>query len=133
MNLEKEPAKECYEIVISFSNEDVEEFARISGDFNPLHLNEEFAIAQGFSGRIIHGALVISKVSGIIASEFPGVGTILGSIDWKFKSPVFINQQLKLIFTLSKTHSRKGLLDLVAINDAGCVVQESRMVVFIKQ
>jgi acyl dehydratase len=130
MNLGENNDKEFYEEVLSFSSEDVIDFARISGDYNPLHLDEKFALAQGFENRIVHGALVISKVSGIIASKFPGPGTIIGTIDWKFLSPVFINQELKLKFALSQTGTRKGLLELTALDDSRKVIQEARIVIF---
>jgi len=125
-----DPDKEYYETFVSFSSKDIEKFAELSGDFNPLHLDEKFAMEQGFSNRIVHGALLISKVSGIIASNFPGAGTIIGSIEWKFISPVLINQELKLIFSLSKTHTRKGILDLVVVDDVGRIIQESRIIIF---
>lgn len=130
MNLDNNLQKEFFEEFVSFSSEDVEQFAKVSGDYNPLHLDEEFAIAQGFSNRIVHGALVISRVSGIIASKFPGAGTIIGTIEWKFISPVLINQELKLVFTLSKSQTRKGLLELSVFNDAQSVVQEAKLIIF---
>lgn len=133
MNFDDDLSIEYYEVAISFSSEDVDKFAMVSGDFNPLHLNEKFAITQGFSNRIVHGALLISKVSGIIASDFPGAGTILGSIEWKFISPVLINQQLKLKFTLSKTGSRKCILELVVVDDTERTLQESRMIIFTRK
>ncbi len=130
MNLENNPQKEFYEEIVSFTSEDVEQFAKVSGDYNPLHLDEEFAIAQGFGNRIVHGALLISRVSGIIASNFPGSGTILGTIEWKFVHPVLINQKLNLMFTMSKTQGRKGLLELSVLSDEKIVLQEARLIIF---
>lgn len=130
MNLDSNSQKEFYEEIVSFSSEDVEHFAKVSGDYNPLHLDENFAIAHGFSNRIVHGALVISKVSGIIASNFPGAGTIIGTIEWKFVSPVLINQELRLMFTLSKTQTRKGVLELAVLDETERVVQEARIIIF---
>jgi acyl dehydratase len=122
--------KEYHESYVTFSSRDVDQFAEISGDFNPIHLDKKFALTQGFSDRIVHGALLISKVSGIIASDFPGAGTIIGSIEWKFISPVLINQELKMMFSLSKTHTRKGIIDLAVLDDVGCVIQESKITIF---
>jgi 3-hydroxybutyryl-CoA dehydratase len=121
---------EFYEECISFTEKDLEQFAEVSGDFNPLHMNEEFAISQGFPTRIVHGALMISKVSGIIASQFPGPGTIIGSIEWKFILPVHINQDLILNFTLARFGPRKGTLELRVFNESGAIVQESKIVLF---
>jgi 3-hydroxybutyryl-CoA dehydratase len=122
---------EFYEESISFSEKDLEKFAEVSGDFNPIHMNEEFAISQGFTTRIVHGALMISRVSGIIATKFPGPGTIIGSIEWKFILPVQINQDLILKFTLARFGPRKGILELRVLNPSGKIVQESKIVLFL--
>ncbi len=122
--------KEYYESFVTFRSSDIEQFAEISGDFNPVHLDKKFALTQGFNDRIVHGALMISKVSGIIASKFPGPGTIIGSIEWKFISPALINQELKMMFSLSKTNTRKRIIDLVVLDDVGRVIQESKITIF---
>jgi 3-hydroxybutyryl-CoA dehydratase len=131
MNFQKIGIREYYEAVLSFSIEDVDNFAKVSSDYNPLHMDQEFAKAHGFENRIVHGALVISKVSGIIASKFPGPGTIIGTIEWKFLSPVLIHQELKLKFTLDKSATRKCLLELNVLDDSKNLIQEARMVIFL--
>lgn len=131
MNQRDSLQKDFYEETISISPRDLEQFAEISGDYNPLHFDEKFAMSQGFANRIVHGALVISKVSGIIASRFPGAGTIIGSIDWKFVLPVLVNQDLKLEFNLIRTNTRKAALELAVLDYDGNLVQEARMIVFL--
>ena len=121
---------EFHEETLAFSEIDLENFASVSGDFNPVHLDEEFAIAQGFAGRIVHGALMISKVSGIIATSFPGPGTIIGSIEWKFISPVLVGQNLDVKFALERLNDKKGLLGLKILNDFGDLLQEANIVLF---
>ena len=109
------------------------EFAQISGDYNPLHLDSEYSISQGFRASIVYGALVISRVSGIIASKFPGPGTVIGSIDWKFIAPIYVNQMLTVKMKLNDSESRKKLLDLEILNDLGDLVQEAQLTLFIRK
>ena len=109
------------------------EFAQISGDYNPLHLDSEYSISQGFRDSIVYGALVISRISGIIASKFPGPGTVIGSIDWKFISPIYVNQMLTVKMKLNYSDSRKKLLDLELLNDLGELVQEAQLTLFIRK
>lgn len=109
------------------------EFAQISGDYNPLHLDSEYSISQGFRDSIVYGALVISRISGIIASKFPGPGTVIGSIDWKFIAPIYVNQMLTLKMKLNYSESRKKLLDLELLNDLGELVQEAQLTLFIRK
>ena len=109
------------------------EFAKISGDYNPLHLDSEYSISQGFQDSIVYGALVISRVSGIIASKFPGPGTVIGSIDWKFIAPIYVNQMLTVKMKLNYGESRKRLLDLELLNDLGELVQEAQLTIFMRK
>ena len=67
---------------------DVVLFAGISGDTNPVHLNEEFAKETMFQGRIAHGMLSASFISTVLGTKLPGPGAIYLSQNLKFKSPV---------------------------------------------
>ena len=65
-----------YEIEFSFSQEQVNEFCKISGDFNPLHWDEVYAAQTPFKKPIIHGALIASVFSRVMGMEFPGEGSV---------------------------------------------------------
>ena len=65
-------------------------FAGVSGDTNPLHLDEEFARETMFEGRIAHGMLTASLISTVIGTRLPGPGCIYLSQSLKFKAPVRI-------------------------------------------
>ena len=63
-------------------------FAGISGDTNPMHLNEEYAAATMFEGTIAHGFLCSSFISTVIGTRLPGPGCVYVSQSLKFKAPV---------------------------------------------
>lgn len=73
---------------------DVYLFAAISGDFNPLHLNEEYARLTPFKTRIAHGALPQSLIARVLGMMLPGLGTIALEIRCRFKAPTFFGDTI---------------------------------------
>jgi acyl dehydratase len=73
---------------------DVYLFAGISGDFNPLHLNEEFAKLMPFKTRVAHGALPQSLIARVLGMMLPGLGTIAVEIRCLFKAPTFFGDTI---------------------------------------
>ena len=73
---------------------DVYLFAGISGDFNPLHLNEEYARQTPFKTRIAHGALPHSLIAPVLGMRLPGMGTIVVEIRCRFKAPTFFGDTI---------------------------------------
>lgn len=69
---------------------DIAAFAGVSGDTNPVHLNEEYAKGTMFKGRIAHGMLSASFISTVFGTKLPGPGCIYVSQSLKFKAPVKI-------------------------------------------
>jgi 3-hydroxybutyryl-CoA dehydratase len=69
---------------------DIAAFAGVSGDFNPVHINEEFARDTMFKGRIAHGMLSAAFISTVFGMKMPGPGCIYVSQLLKFKAPVKI-------------------------------------------
>ena len=67
---------------------DIVLFAGISGDTNPVHLNQEYASSTMFQGRIAHGMLSVSFISAVLGTKLPGPGAIYMSQTLKFKAPV---------------------------------------------
>ena len=92
------------------SEADVTLFAGLAGDFNPLHVDEKFAAASAFGGRIAHGPLVLSMAIGLMAQLDLIDGTALALIDlkWAFKGPVKIGDTIRARVTpAAKRSSRK--------------------------
>lgn len=72
------------------SEQDVTDFARVSGDYNPLHMDEAYARTTQFKGRIAHGALSASYISAILGNDLPGPGAVFMELNLKFVRPVRI-------------------------------------------
>lgn len=72
----------------------IHEFARVIGDFNPIHLDESYAQKTRFKGRIAHGALIIGLFSNILGNILPGHGTIYLSHEIKFLAPARIGDTI---------------------------------------
>ena len=79
----------------------VETFARVTGDANPIHLDEAYAGGTRFGRRIAHGMLVASYVSTLLGTKFPGPGTIYMSQGFKFLKPVFLDDVLEISATVT--------------------------------
>jgi len=74
----------------------VRAFAALSGDCNPIHLDDEVAKKSKFGQRIAHGAILFGIVSKVLGMDMPGLGTVYLGQTCSFKLPVFIGDKVKL-------------------------------------
>lgn len=75
----------------------IRSFANISNDFNPLHLDEEYAKKSRYKKRIAHGLLSGSLFSGIFGTKIPGEGCVYVSQNFQFLKPVYIGDEVKAV------------------------------------
>src|SRR5690348_1457732 len=68
---------------------DVLDFARNSGDCNPLHVDPGYAASSNFGGRIAHGAFQVGLASALLGMRLPGRRVLLGSVNARFPAPLF--------------------------------------------
>ena len=87
---------------------DVTIFAGISGDFNPLHMNEEFAKTQMFGQRVVHGAFSSALISAVLGVKLFGPGVLYASQKVIFKKPVFIGDTLTAVATVKEKYTKQG-------------------------
>lgn len=88
--------------------QDVEAFAAVSGDHNPVHLDEAYAKTTRFKGRIAHGMLVASYISTVLAAKLPGPGTIYLGQTLTFKAPVRLGDKVDVRVTVSEVVPEKN-------------------------
>ncbi len=98
---------DTHKTIITYTQEDVEKFAELSGDNNPLHLDDEYAAKTIFKKPIIHGFLSASIFSKILGVEFPGEGTIYLKQTLNFLKPMFVDTNYEAILTVSEIDSKK--------------------------
>lgn len=102
------------------SEADVVDFARVSGDDNPLHLDAEYAAGTMFGERIAHGILTAGLISAVIATQLPGNGTVYLSQSLKFKAPVLLGQSVSAIVEVTNIHASRRRITLAC----KCIVGE---------
>jgi len=74
----------------------VDEFSEFSGDFNPLHIDNEYAASSTFGKRIVHGMLLASFFSQLIGMKLPGENSLYFSQTLNFRSPCYINDEIQI-------------------------------------
>lgn len=94
------------------TEKDIELFAEVSGDRNPLHMDEEFAKQTPFGQRIAHGALTASYISGILGNNLPGPGSIFTGLSMRFRRPVFIGSEVTVRVEVSEMQPRGNRVTL---------------------
>jgi acyl dehydratase len=120
---------------------DVVLFAGLTGDYNPLHTDEEFAKGTVFKKRIAHGLLGLSIVSGLVMRLGVFDGTIIAflGLDWKFTGPIFIGDtihfRMKIAEKRETSKPDRGILirEVSLINQRDEVVQKGTMTIMMKR
>lgn len=103
---------------------DVKMFAGITGDFNPVHIDKEFAKNTPFKDRIAHGMLVASLFSTVFGTQLPGEGAIYTGQELKFTKPVYLEDTITATVTVTELDVEKNrvVLETIATNQNGEVV-----------
>ncbi|NRA49515.1 MAG: MaoC family dehydratase [Phaeodactylibacter sp.] len=115
-----------HEFVKTFSAADVEGFAALSEDNNPIHLDEAYAEASVFKARVVHGVLLMSMFSKIFGTIYPGQGGIYMSQTAKFLRPAFIGEELTAKAELIRFDDEKkqGVFSCKAFNSKGKLLMD---------
>ena len=91
---------------------DIEAFAAVSGDTNPLHLDEAYALATPFKGRIAHGMLLGAYISALLGTELPGPGAIYAAQTLTFKRAVRIGDEVLIRVAVTAIDEKAGAATL---------------------
>lgn len=117
----------------------VRAFSEVSGDFNRIHLDEDYARASPFGGRIAHGLLSLSAATGLLHDlEILRESVVaFTGIAWKFKAPVLLGDSISLTLTVSRRRAMGGRGGLVffeaaVTNQDGKTVQEGEWTLMVK-
>ena len=107
---------------------EVNSFAGVTGDFNPVHINAEFAKTSLFKQRIAHGMLSAGLISTVLGTERPGINTIYMGQELQFLSPVFLGDTLTATVTcLEKDDAKHRLVFRTTVtNQDGKIVTDGK-------
>lgn len=112
------------------TDDDVLAFAKLSGDFNPVHFDDEYAATTLFKRRIAHGMISLAKFSGIFGMDLPGLGTLWLSQTVSFLKPVYIGESYTAVATVASVDRRSVAIDTDVVDQNGeRVIQGSGVVI----
>ena len=103
---------------------DIDAFADLTGDHNPVHVDEEFAKTTRFGRRIAHGMLTASLISAVLANKLPGEGSVYLGQTLQFVAPVFPGDTITARVTVKEVREGKAIVKL----DTVCMNQRDEIV-----
>jgi len=109
----------------TISETDVYNYAGVTGDFNPAHINESFAKKSMFGGRIAHGMLSAGLISTVLGTKLPGPGCIYVSQDLKFTAPVHFGDTITAKVKVINKNVEKNRVEL----ETKCINQDEDVVI----
>src|ERR1044071_5797505 len=113
------------EITKTIEQTDIEAFADVIGDHNPIHVDEEFAKTTRFGRRIAHGMLGASLISSVLANKLPGAGSVYLGQTLQFLAPVFPGDEITARVTVKEIREDKPIIKLETV----CVNQRNEVVI----
>jgi 3-hydroxybutyryl-CoA dehydratase len=99
----------------TITDDDIRTFADLTGDHNPVHLDDEFAKTTRFGRRIAHGMLSAGLISAVLANKLPGTGTVYLSQSLSFVAPVFPGDTVTARVTVTKVREDKPIVTLETV------------------
>jgi acyl dehydratase len=122
---------DTYSDFVVFRQEDVETFARLTGDYNPIHFENQENICNAFPRPVVHGMFAASAFSGVLGTVFPGKGSIVLYREIIFTRPVFVVERYKMRFKIVGMDYSKslGMIKSTLKNEKGqiCIQAISRI------
>lgn len=111
---------------LALTAEHVATFAELTGDYNPLHFDEDFASRTKFGRLVVQGGLTTGLLHALVAMDLPGPGTVFLSQDWKFTAPVYIGDTITATAEVMRVHDTKPVcqLSIQVLRQDGEVVLE---------
>jgi 3-hydroxybutyryl-CoA dehydratase len=115
----------------TITDEVIRTFATLTGDTNPVHLDDAYAATTRFGRRIAHGMIAAGLISAALANDLPGPGTVYLSQTLNFKAPVYPEDTITATIEVKALHASKPIATLATTcaNQDGIVVLEGEAVV----
>ncbi len=116
---------------LTVTDEVIRQFAEVTGDHNPVHLDEAYAAGTRFGRRIAHGMIAAGLISAALANELPGPGSVYLSQTLQFKAPVFPGDTITAVVEVTAVRPDKPIITLATLctNQDGKLVLEGEAVI----
>jgi acyl dehydratase len=116
----------------TFTADDVEAFARISGDRNPLHFDPDFAARTRFGRLVVQGGLTAGLFNAVVAMDLPGTGSVFLHQEWDYPAPVFVGDTVTAEVEVVEARTDKPITRIrcVARRDDGTEVMSGTCLVY---
>ena len=118
----------------TITDEDIEAFARLSGDRNPVHFDDTFAKRLGFEGHIAHGAVTTALLSAVLGMDLPGPGSVFLEQRVRFLAPVRPGDTITATLEVTRVRADKPIITLAAsvARQDGVRAAEGELVVLVR-
>jgi acyl dehydratase len=97
---------------LTLTAQHVKTFAELTGDYNPLHFDEDFVSKTKFGKLVVQGGLTTGLLHALVAMDMPGPGTVFLSQNWKFTAPVYIDDTITASAEILSVHATKPVTQL---------------------
>jgi 3-hydroxybutyryl-CoA dehydratase len=104
-----------YTVTRNISDELIRNFAEVSGDFNPIHLDEKFAATTRYGKRIAHGMLSGALISSVLGNKFADEKIVYLSQTMRFVAPVFVGDTITVTATIASIREDKPIVTVETI------------------
>lgn len=92
--------------------DEMRQFATLSGDRNPLHLDADFARRKGFDDAVVYGALLVAKVSQLIGMRLPGRDSVWTGVSLQFRQPLYVGREARVEGVVERLSAATGMVVL---------------------
>jgi acyl dehydratase len=116
----------------TLGSREVELFSEMTGDRNPLHVDESAARSSRFGGLITQGGVTSGLLNAVVAEKLPGPGSVFLSVSWTFRRPTYLGETMTARVTVTEVREDKPICTLATtvVNAAGEVCIEGTAVTY---
>jgi acyl dehydratase len=97
---------------MTLTDKHVKAYADLTGDYNPLHFDEDFAAGTTFGRLVVQGGLTTGLLHALVAMDMPGPGTVFLNQSWQFTAPVYIGDTITAEAEVLEVHESKPVTQL---------------------